>query len=88
MAVSFSEETLRALQNVIQIHQAIPSTNATDITYTSLHPKGSYAHRQSFSHMVSSNVGGLHMALVVTVVDAIRVVGSLLDWRRRLGSRA
>lgn len=36
MALSFTKETLRALQNAVSFHEAVPSTNACSIAYSSL----------------------------------------------------
>lgn len=85
MAIAFSKEALRTLQNPLSLYQTIPSSDATDSADSSISPEGLGTCGERILHVVSRDARCICLAFLVTMVDAFRVVGSFLDRRWRMG---
>lgn len=79
VAVSFSKETLRALQNAISLHKALPSADAVKRSYTGLPPASHYTYVEIANSLVTYEHCRFCLAWLASLVNANRVEGSLLD---------
>jgi hypothetical protein len=86
MAVTFSKEVLRTVQNAISIHKAVPPADATNHTYLSLYTEGDHPCLQTSLDMVSSGSGNHGMAGMPTMVNEGNLEDGLLDRRFWLGT--
>lgn len=88
MAITFSEEALRAVQDTFQIYKTISPGNAANLANTDLSAPGPDTHLQVFGDVVEVYPGYLHLARMAAMDNASGVAGPVLARRRRLGGSA
>jgi len=78
VALSFSKETLRIMQDTVQVHQTIQPEYAGDAPSHNI-PSASHNTRISRNHLVvQSGVGGLGVAVLASVEYEICLLGFVL----------
>lgn len=79
MAVSFTEEALRIMQDAVSIHEAIQPGHARKAADSSLHPASYSTYLPTATDMVSCVTRRFCLAILVALEYEIRVLGPFLD---------
>lgn len=85
MAFTFSEEALRAMQNTLPLHEAVPSAYAKHGSTTNILSPSCCAYVEEYGHIFTVSSGGLCLGGVAPVVHAEYLEGSFLARRRGMG---
>jgi hypothetical protein len=70
VVVTYTKETLRAVQDVFPLHQALSPWHAQSYPHDRLRPSRRYARCQHLSHLVPSSTRGLRLAVTTSMVHA------------------
>ena len=68
------------MQKILSIHQTLQSANAELSTRHHICQKSHFASSKGLPHLVSGIIGGVRVAVLASLVDALRLVGFVLDW--------
>lgn len=78
VAVAYTEEALRAVQDIVPLHQALPPRHAEPYPYHRLHTPRRHARCPHVPDVVPRGAGGLRVAAIAAVVHACSLAQPLL----------
>lgn len=78
VAVTFTKEVLRAVQDVVSIHKALFATHAKEASHSRLHTKGYYACSLACLRMASWPSSWIRLATMSSMADEIFMADHVL----------
>lgn len=85
MAFTLSEETLRAMQNTLPLHEAVPSAYAEHGSTTDILPTSYCAYMEESRHIITLSASDLCLGGMASVVHEEYLEGTFLVRRRGMG---